>query len=35
MASNSDVNDVWFNYYHVIGNCNFLIAGTQKLLSNC
>jgi len=34
MASNSDVNDVWFNYYHVIGNCNFLIAGTQKLLNS-
>ena len=31
-SSNDVVEAVWFNYYSVIGNCNFLIAGTKKLL---
>ena len=34
VASDSSVESVWFNYYAVIGNCNFLIAGTQKLLAS-
>ena len=34
LASDSNVSAVWFNYYAVIGNCNFLIAGTRKLLDS-
>lgn len=34
VASDSNIESVWFNYYGVIGNCNFLIAGTQKLLES-
>ena len=32
-ASNSTAADVWFGVYAYIGNANFLIEGTQKLLS--
>lgn len=32
-ASNSTASDVWFGVYAYIGNANFLIEGTQKLLS--
>ena len=32
VASDSNIETVWYNYYGVIGNCNFLIVGTQKLL---
>ena len=33
-ASNSTAADVWFGVYAYIGNANFLIEGTQKLLSS-
>lgn len=33
-ASNSTAADVWFGVYAYIGNVNFLIEGTQKLLSS-
>lgn len=33
VASDSNIESVWFNYFAVIGNCNFLIEGTEKLLS--
>ncbi|MBQ2162141.1 MAG: RagB/SusD family nutrient uptake outer membrane protein [Bacteroidales bacterium] len=32
-ASDSGVWSVWANYYSVIGNCNFLIAGAEKVLA--
>jgi len=31
-ASSSTVATVWDNYYHYIGNANFLIAGAKKLI---
>jgi len=34
LTSDDDVYAVWANYYSVIGNCNFLIAGAQKLLNS-
>ena len=34
LASDDFIESVWFNYYSVIGNCNFLAAGTKKLLES-
>ena len=34
VASDSSIESVWYNYYGVIGNCNFLIEGTTRLLDS-